>query len=30
MTDRRTRLTTLWIFVLFNYLYCDPMPPASS
>jgi hypothetical protein len=23
MNDRRTRLTILWIFVLFNYLYCD-------
>ena len=23
MNNRPTRLTTLWIFVLFNYLYCD-------
>jgi MFS family permease len=23
MHDRRTRLSLLWIFVLFNYLYCD-------
>jgi hypothetical protein len=24
-TDRRVILSTLWIFVLFNYLYCDLM-----
>ena len=22
-TDMRTRFSTLWIFVMFNYLYCD-------
>jgi hypothetical protein len=22
-TDMKTRLTTLWVFVMFNYLYCD-------
>ncbi|MBI5869384.1 MAG: hypothetical protein HZB44_00255 [Actinobacteria bacterium] len=23
MTDVKARLSTLWIFVMFNYLYCD-------
>lgn len=23
MTDMRVRLSTLWIFAMFNYLYCD-------
>jgi hypothetical protein len=30
MNDRRTRLTILWIFVLFNYLYCDIMGLMDS
>ena len=25
MHDLRVRLSTLWVFMLFNYLYCDVM-----
>lgn len=30
MNDRRTRLAILWIFVVFNYLYCDLMGLMDS
>jgi hypothetical protein len=29
-TDRKVILTTLWIFVMFNYLYCDVMGLMDS
>ena len=29
-TDRKVILTTLWVFVMFNYLYCDVMALMDS
>ncbi len=28
--DMKTRLQTLWIFVMFNYLYCDVISNMES